>query len=245
MLCAVTSAIAGHGFELKQRDNHKVCGTWEFSEPYTKLVKAFWQQWNETTTKKPTAQPQTQEMPVRYTFSPWNFISKYATEWQQILTATQIKLESLVTFGNIGKLGSLRQVLQKWAVKSEWNSRAKASPADFCLRKMSASTQLKQISAWFSRSPSFCNCSADWFLSGVCFLWWIWVTKIDGYRRTSTDDTFVRLNKNCEPGRYRGSLQSFSFIIAICGLALDYFQDKCDRQPAVDQSKCCTFGQIS
>lgn len=149
-----------------------------------------------------------------------------------------------MTFENIRKLGSLRQVLQKWAVKSGWNSRAKASPADFCLRKMSASTQLKQISAWFSRSPSFCNCSADWFLSGVCFLWWIWVTKIDGYRRTSTDDTFVRLNKNCEPGRYRGSLQSFSFIIAICGLALDYFQDKCDRRPAVDQSKCCTFGQI-
>lgn len=84
MLCAVTSAIAGHSFELKQRDNHKVCGTWEFSEPYTKLVKAFWQQWNETTTKKPTAQPQTQEMPVRYTFSPWNFISKYATEWQSL-----------------------------------------------------------------------------------------------------------------------------------------------------------------
>lgn len=41
MLCAVTPAIAGHSFELKQRDNHKVCDTWEFSEPYTKLVKAF------------------------------------------------------------------------------------------------------------------------------------------------------------------------------------------------------------
>lgn len=93
----------------------------------------------------------------------------------------------------------------------------------------------------FSHSLSFCNCSADWFLSGICFLWWIWVTEIDGFKGTSIDDTFVRLNKNCEPGRYWGSLQSFSFIIAVCGMNLDCFQDKCGKRPAADQSKCCTF----
>lgn len=93
----------------------------------------------------------------------------------------------------------------------------------------------------FSHSLSSCNFSADWFLSGICFLWWIWVTKTDGFKRTSTDDTFVRLNKNYEPGRYWGSLQSFSFTIAICGVNRDCFQDKCDRRPAADQRKCCPF----
>lgn len=49
----------------------------------------------------------------------------------------QARLQCLVAFESIGKLGSLRQVLQKRAVKSEWNNTAKANPADFCLQNVS------------------------------------------------------------------------------------------------------------
>jgi len=52
---------------------------------------------------------------------------------------SQIKLQCLLTFESIGKLGSLRQILQKRAVKSEWNNPAKANPADFCLQNVSES----------------------------------------------------------------------------------------------------------
>lgn len=66
-----------------------------------------------------------------------------------------------------------------------------------------------------------------------------WVAKTDGSRRTSIDDTFVRLNNNCEPGRCWASLPSFYYCSL--GVNLDCFHDKGDRKPAADQSKCCSF----
>lgn len=131
------------------------------------LVKVLWQEWNVTKSPK---------NPYQFLSScfPGNFISPHAFECLKLTRhVSQIKLWCLVTFESIGKSGSLRWILQKQAVKSECNNTAKADPADFCLRNVAGSTQMKAISAWVFFSLSSCKCSADWFLSGICFLWWI------------------------------------------------------------------------